>query len=164
MIRVLRSHTLLHELELEVSPTSPVPPLGPFCQKLLHLLPSLKAHKCMAGEDGGFLKELEEGTNLAHVVEHVALELQHLADPEHRVYTGWTKTKRDPGGRPIPGLYLIHFQTRNSQMGDRAGKMAAEIVNGLLEGREVRLNGYLETLRRLARKESQDGGTEDPMD
>src|SRR6476646_4780149 len=50
-----------------------------FYQRLTSLIPSLETHLCRKGVPGGFLHRLKEGTLIAHVVEHVALELQSLA-------------------------------------------------------------------------------------
>jgi cyanophycin synthetase len=46
-----------------------------FAERLLALLPGLSAHTCSLGRPGGFVERLHRGTYLAHVVEHIALEL-----------------------------------------------------------------------------------------
>ncbi len=50
-----------------------------FIDRLKAFLPSLAAHHCSVGEPGGFLQRLDRGTYLAHILEHVVLELQGLA-------------------------------------------------------------------------------------
>lgn len=62
--------------ELEDHPSNVLPG---FNQRLLAWLPSLQAHRCSYGEEGGFIKRLEEGTWTAHIMEHVTLELQNQA-------------------------------------------------------------------------------------
>src|SRR4051812_43750455 len=52
-----------------------------FNDRLRSWLPSLVEHRCSVGERGGFFQRLERGTYLAHILEHVTLELQSLADP-----------------------------------------------------------------------------------
>ena len=47
-------------------------------QRLAAWLPGLEEHRCSVGERGGFLSRLAEGTWPAHIIEHVALELQTL--------------------------------------------------------------------------------------
>ena len=42
-------------------------------------MPSLIEHRCSVGERGGFFERLDRGTYLAHILEHVVLELQTLA-------------------------------------------------------------------------------------
>ncbi|HEY8857057.1 MAG TPA: cyanophycin synthetase, partial [Rugosibacter sp.] len=61
---------------LEESPSNTLPG---FNERLTTLLPTLIEHRCSYGEQGGFLKRLEEGTWPAHILEHVTLELQNLA-------------------------------------------------------------------------------------
>lgn len=47
-----------------------------FIDRLLTALPGVAAHRCSLGRPGGFATRLHDGTGLAHVIEHVALELQ----------------------------------------------------------------------------------------
>ena len=75
--------------DLESWPTDRLPG---FAEALVGALPTLQGHGCCYGEPGGFLKRLNHGTWLGHVVEHVALELQSL--------TGARVTR---GGGPVPG-------------------------------------------------------------
>ncbi len=42
-------------------------------------LPTVIEHRCSVGERGGFFQRLDNGTYLAHILEHTALELQTLA-------------------------------------------------------------------------------------
>ncbi len=60
-----------------------------FNDRLKALLPSLVEHRCSVGERGGFFQRLERGTYLAHILEHVVLELQTLAGSE----VGFGKTR-----------------------------------------------------------------------
>ena len=50
-----------------------------FNGRLMHWLPSMIEHQCSVGERGGFFQRLRRGTYLAHILEHVALELHSLA-------------------------------------------------------------------------------------
>ena len=49
-----------------------------FNERLAAWLPSLVEHRCSLGERGGFFERLRRGTYLAHILEHVVLELQTL--------------------------------------------------------------------------------------
>jgi cyanophycin synthetase len=49
-----------------------------FVDRLTAWLPGLHAHKCSIGRPGGFIERLQCGTYLAHICEHVTLELQML--------------------------------------------------------------------------------------
>src|SRR5436305_9361876 len=50
-----------------------------FVDRLLETLPGLREHHCARGRPGGFVERLHEGTYFGHTVEHVAIELSHLA-------------------------------------------------------------------------------------
>lgn len=50
-----------------------------FNDRLMIWLPSMVEHRCSIGERGGFFQRLRRGTYLAHVLEHVTLELQTLS-------------------------------------------------------------------------------------
>lgn len=62
--------------ELEECPSNTLPG---FTARLVAWLPGLQAHRCSYGEEGGFIRRLEEGTWPAHILEHVTLELQNRA-------------------------------------------------------------------------------------
>jgi cyanophycin synthetase len=62
--------------ELEDFPSNTLPG---FNERLTKWLPGLIGHRCSYGEEGGFIKRLEEGTWPAHIMEHVTLELQNQA-------------------------------------------------------------------------------------
>lgn len=66
-----------------------------FNDRLLTALPSLREHPCSRGDSGGFVERLVEGTHFPHILEHVALELQHLAGSE--VTFGRVVESGDPG-------------------------------------------------------------------
>src|SRR4051812_11291390 len=53
-----------------------------FNDALCALIPSLHEHRCSPGHPGGFFERLREGTYMAHIVEHVMIELQCLAGTE----------------------------------------------------------------------------------
>lgn len=50
-----------------------------FNDRLMGWLPSLIEHRCSLGQRGGFFERLRRGSYLAHILEHVTLELQSLA-------------------------------------------------------------------------------------
>ena len=111
-----------------------------FNEALLRVLPDVALHPCMSGGEGRFHAELEAGTDLAHVVEHVLLELIHLADPQGRAFTGWTKDLGE-------GSYKIHYGAPDFLTGRLAPILAIDLVRRLLQGEEPDLQGYLAELR-----------------
>src|SRR5437868_14482883 len=50
-----------------------------FNDRLMTWLPTMIEHRCSIGERGGFFQRLRDGTYPAHILEHVAIELQTLA-------------------------------------------------------------------------------------
>jgi cyanophycin synthetase len=62
--------------ELKDSPSDSIPG---FNDRLMGWLPSMIEHRCSIGERGGFFIRLRRGTYMAHILEHVTLELQTLA-------------------------------------------------------------------------------------
>lgn len=106
---------------LEHYPTSLLPG---FTNALLDLIPTLTEHGCSLGEPGGFVRRLKEGTWLAHVVEHVAIELQCLA--------GTPVTYGKTRGTGEPGVYNLVFSYLEERVGLLAGWLALRTVNSLL--------------------------------
>lgn len=107
---------------LEQRPTDTI--LG-FNDALLAELPGLERHGCCYGEPGGFVRRLKDGTWLGHVVEHVALELQHLAGSP-------TTRGKTRGVRGRPGVYNVMYAYADERSGLLAGRLALQIVDRLL--------------------------------
>jgi len=59
--------------DLKDSPSNEMPG---FNDRLMTWLPTMIEHRCSIGERGGFFERLRRGTYLAHIMEHVTLELQ----------------------------------------------------------------------------------------
>ncbi|MBZ9965689.1 cyanophycin synthetase [Mesorhizobium sp. BR1-1-2] len=107
---------------LEGFPTDKLPG---FTENLGRLLPGLAAHGCSYGAAGGFLRRMEEGTWLGHVVEHVALELQTVVG--HQVTRGKTRSVKGS-----PGTYNVMFAYQDEAVALLAGRIALELVDSLL--------------------------------
>lgn len=58
---------------------SPSDALPGFNDRVMGWLPTMIEHRCSEGVRGGFFERLRRGTYLAHILEHVTLELQALA-------------------------------------------------------------------------------------
>ncbi len=85
-----------------------------FNERLKLWLPSLLQHRCSVGEIGGFFLRLERGTYLAHILEHLALELQCLAGMQ--VSYGKTRMTHQEG------VYKVAVEYKEEE----AGKCALE--------------------------------------
>lgn len=111
-------------------------------EKLLYHLPTLRDHHCSRGKPGGFVERLNEGTYLGHVIEHVALELQHLAGMN--VVYGKTVQAEDVR------LYYIITEYESKEGGIQALRSAVHLVHSLLERREVEVVNELKVIRETA--------------
>lgn len=108
-------------------------------EKLLYYLPTLREHHCSRGKPGGFIERLNEGTYLGHVIEHVALELQHLAGTD----VVYGKTVQADG----KGLYYIITEFESKEGGIQALRSAVHIVQSFLEKREVEVGNEVKKIR-----------------
>jgi len=112
-------------LDLGVLETRPTDTLPGFADALVRALPGLSDHGCSYREPGGFLRRMEAGTWLGHVIEHVAIELQGRAGAA--VTRGKTRSvKRQPG------VYDILYCYADATSGLAAGRAAIELVAALL--------------------------------
>ncbi len=116
-----------HVVDIGVLEDWPTAKLGDkFINGLLEALPGLNEHGCSYGEPGGFVRRMreDEGTWMAHVWEHVAIELQNVAGAS--VSFGKTRSAGDPG------VYNMVYQYEEERVGLRAGSLALDLLRRLL--------------------------------
>src|SRR3954470_22309292 len=101
-----------------------------FAERLIALIPTLDEHRCSLGYRGGFVERLREGTYMAHIVEHVLIELQCLAGPE----LGFGKARMVKGR---PRHYRIVCSYLIEPLVVQALPFAMEIVERLARGEPV---------------------------
>ncbi|HWG90786.1 MAG TPA: cyanophycin synthetase [Candidatus Thermoplasmatota archaeon] len=121
--------------DLEKTPSDEIPG---FTDRLLEVMPSLREHRCSPGYPGGFVERLRRGTWAAHIVEHVAIELQSLAGME--VGFGKTRTTKQRG------VYTIVYRYLDEESGLQAGREAVDLVEAVAAGRVVELQPILRRL------------------
>jgi hypothetical protein len=97
-----------------------------FTASLITAMPGLEEHRCSIGERGGFITRLERGTYAAHIIEHVALELQNTIGHE----VGFGRTR----GGDVDGEYTIVFEHLHEAVGLRAATLSLEIVQRAFDG------------------------------
>lgn len=114
-------------LQLDLGPleTWPTDRIEGFNAALLAELPGLERHGCCYGVQGGFVRRLQDGTWMGHVIEHVALELQRLAGGV--VTRGKTRSVKKR-----PGVYNVMYAYMDDASGLLAGRMAIQLVERLL--------------------------------
>lgn len=100
-----------------------------FYARLNEVLPSLYSHGCSYGEDGGFLKRVDEGTWAGHIIEHIALELQTLAGME----VGYGRT-RETGES---GIYNVVFAYHEEEVGRFAARSSVRLFLALAEDKPI---------------------------
>jgi cyanophycin synthetase len=113
-----------------------------FTELLVGALPGLEEHKCSIGERGGFIVRLERGTYAAHIIEHVALELQNMIG--HDVAFGRTR------GGDIEGEFTIIFEHLHEAVGLRSAALALEIVQRAFAGTLTPVDHAVAELKALA--------------
>jgi cyanophycin synthetase len=124
--------------ELEERPTNSI--LG-FKDRLQGLFPSLYAHRCSEGVEGGFFMRVDEGTWMGHVIEHIALELQTLAGMD----TGFGRTR----GTGKNGEYFVVFSYLEEDAGVYAAKAAVAIAQALVDDLPYSLDNDIQQLREI---------------
>ncbi|MDY0087483.1 MAG: hypothetical protein RBS78_02890 [Coriobacteriia bacterium] len=89
---------------VRLAPTTPLrsSAIAGLTDALMDLLPGMRAHRCECGSARGVVAELAD-TELAHVLEHVALELMALSGSP-RALGGWTEWDFARDGR---GVYRV---------------------------------------------------------
>ncbi|MFC0189539.1 cyanophycin synthetase [Fictibacillus aquaticus] len=124
--------------DLEEKPSSAIPG---FTDTLLSIIPSLHTHTCSRGYPGGFVERLHEGTWMGHILEHIALEIQHLAGI--KVKRGKTITSKQKG------IYFVTYDYREPKSGYYAFEAAMEIVTAILNGDTIYAAPYIEKTSQL---------------
>ncbi len=113
-----------------------------FPERLVAWLPTLVEHHCSYGERGGFVRRLHEGTWPAHIVEHVALELQGLAG----LPGGFGRARETPRR----GVYRVVIRAFQEEVALAALHAARDLVMAAIEGRDYDVAGTVEQLHALS--------------
>lgn len=113
-----------------------------FPERLVSWLPTLVEHHCSYGERGGFVRRLHEGTWPAHILEHVALELQNLAG----MPVGFGRA-REASRR---GVYRVVIRAFQEEVALAALYAARDLVMAAIEDRPCDVAGTIEELHALS--------------
>ena len=102
---VYHSHpVIITTVDLEEWTDIPSNEIPHFTENLIGLLPGLKNHHCSRGHENGFIERLREGTYMAHIIEHIALEFSVLCGIE--VFYGKTRYAGAVGKYEIATRFL----------------------------------------------------------
>ncbi|MDP3438830.1 MAG: cyanophycin synthetase, partial [Azonexus sp.] len=123
--------------EFEDFPTNKLPG---FTERLTAWLPSLVEHRCSYNEHGGFLRRLQEGTWIGHVLEHVALELMTLGGlPDGFGRTRETTTR---------GVYKLVISNWQDDITKTALELGIELILAAVNDQPFDLADATKTMRR----------------
>ncbi|MEZ5757500.1 MAG: cyanophycin synthetase [Emcibacteraceae bacterium] len=126
-----------HVLDIGVLEEWPSAKIGSdFVDGLVDALPGLHEHGCSYRVPGGFIRRLreDEGTWMAHIIEHVALELQCVAGNE--VTFGRTRSTGDVG------QYNMVYAYVHKDVGLAACELAIKLLMHLLPKELQEKTGY----------------------
>ena len=134
------------KIKLDIGGWSDVPTcdIPGFNCELLKQLPGLAEHYCSRGYCGGFVERLEKGTYLAHVFEHVALEMETLA--------GFAVSFGKARCTEKHTVYDVVIGLKNQEVARQAARCACDLLKHLLQGEKYELNAALQQLAAVAEK------------
>lgn len=113
-----------------------------FSERLKAWLPSLIEHRCSVGERGGFFQRLERGTYMAHILEHVTLELQTLAGTP----VGFGRARETD----VEGVYRVAIELEEETLARACVETARTLLLAAIANRPFDSEAELERLRGLA--------------
>lgn len=115
-----------------------------FNQRLKAWLPSLIEHRCSVGERGGFFQRLERGTYMAHILEHVTLELQTLAGTP----VGFGRARETD----TEGVYRVAIELEEESLARACVETARALLLAAIADQPFDPDQELERLRGLAQE------------
>ena len=121
---------------------SPSDSLPGFNDRLMAWLPTMIEHRCSIGERGGFFLRLRDGTYPAHILEHVAIELQTLAGTP----VGFGKARETSE----EGVYKVVMRYRDEQLARACLFAARELILAAIDDRPYDVKAEVAKLEELA--------------
>ncbi len=115
-----------------------------FVDRLVSWLPGLHKHECSVGRPGGFIERLNRGTYLAHITEHITLELQSLM--------GFNVAFGRARGTGERGVYNVIIQYREEETARAAFDTALRLTLAAMHDTPFDIEAELERLMEIADK------------
>ena len=138
---VRRHKLIVMVLDLQEMEELPTNKVDGFSERLKAMFPSMYSHRCSEGCEGGFFMRVDEGTWMGHVIEHIALEVQTLADMD----TGFGRTR----GYGEKGVYNVVFSYVEESVGRFAAEVAVAICQALIDSETYNLDSDIQKMREL---------------
>lgn len=113
-----------------------------FNDRLITWLPTMIEHRCSVGERGGFFQRLRRGTYLAHILEHLSIELQTLAG--HVVGFGRARESNEDG------VYKVAIEYIEEDVCRETIKIARDLILAAIHGQPFDVAAAVEKLKELA--------------
>lgn len=115
-----------------------------FNERLMSWLPGMIEHRCSIGERGGFFQRLRDGTYMAHILEHVTIELQGLTG----VKAGYGRARETSE----EGVYRVVFRYADETLARECLEQARLLVMAAAEERDLDVAPIIERLREMGRR------------
>ncbi|MBX3423344.1 MAG: cyanophycin synthetase [Pirellulaceae bacterium] len=112
-----------------------------FNERLMTWLPGMIEHRCSVGERGGFFQRLRRGTYMAHILEHVVLELQTLGGNS----VGFGRARE----LDEDGVYRVVFAYHDESVGKEALEAARRVVLAAVDNTPIDIEAEISRLRDL---------------
>ena len=113
-----------------------------FNDRLKSWLPSLIEHRCSVGERGGFFVRLDRGTYLAHILEHITLELQSLAGRN----VGFGRARETS----VDGTYRVAIRYYEEKLCRAAVEAGRNLIMAAVHDTPFDVQGTIATLTEMA--------------
>ncbi|MEI6054726.1 MAG: cyanophycin synthetase [Lentisphaerota bacterium] len=143
--RYSKSKTIFMLLDIGEFETKPSNLIPGFADRLVAFLPGLYEHRCSVGKKGGFIKRLKEGTYMAHIAEHVSIELQNMAGIDIK-FGKARETKQ-------LGVYVVVFHYTVESVGMEAAKCALDLIEAAIDGTDFDVEEAIQDLKELREAE-----------
>jgi cyanophycin synthetase len=125
---------------------SPSDSMPGFNDRLMAWLPTMIEHRCGIGERGGFFQRLRTGTYLAHILEHVTLELQTLAGSD----VGYGKARELLG----EGYYKVAVEYEVEELARAALETGRRLLMAAILDQSFDVEAEVVLLRKVYQKHS----------
>jgi cyanophycin synthetase len=149
LMRVLRGPNLyaympVIQVVLDIGPYEerPSATFPGFVERITAWLPGLHKHECGLGRPGGFVERLSRGTYLAHIVEHITLELQTVM--------GFDVAFGRARGMSETGVYNVVFAYKEEHPARVAFETALRLTLAAMHDEPFDVQAELERLLLLA--------------
>lgn len=124
----LDQNIILMRIKLGEFVDTPTKDIHGFNESIINLFPGLIEHKCTKGYRGGFLERLKEGTYLAHVTEHLCLELLRMIGNDVKFGKARNETE---------DIYKVIFACNKIPIGKACAFFIYEVVSKLIRNENV---------------------------